>query len=569
MDRMFSYSPLSLTEKEIRLLVIQPCDNPKKVIKGKIVHANLESNFKYEALSYTWGGSNDTKTIFLDGKSHQVRENLELALRRLRLKQKPRIVWADAICINQNDTLERNHQVNQMALIYRQAQRVVIWLGTEKSNSRMALNFLRELMDMPMFVYGHDTSPNSRAKWAALAALCSREYWNRLWIIQEVILAADITIYCGTDQLEWVTFSSIWGELDTLISIDSYWREPTLLQIHRSLAGQLMQRRKDFRLSRPRIYPLIDLVDTFHEARCSDNRDKIFGLLSLAQSCCRDQITVDYSKRLSVLCRDVLRHHFLHHLSSVDPRDVIKLIRRIYLAVQGALPRFRRGQSFSLAQNICLVPVMGTIKDPVKYLSPSLDVLKSADISHLGDPRQLIGPYLLWKLKRLKAPHERKGILPLDVGVVQFISEGYLPGDGARHIPKNYSFYHPFMDSCLSSEECTEIIWFLMTCARNTSRRSWSSCKSRLFLGENGTVGFAAGETRIGDLICQFEDSNVLVVVRPENSEMRVIGTAVCLKREGEDSIIESMAGQSHNEDVFLTFYLSIETLQILAGCLL
>jgi hypothetical protein len=79
---------------------------------------------QYEALSYVWGPI-EMKSISLNGQSCDVRENLFDALVTLRHENQQRTLWVDAICINQDDMKERNHQVSRMGSIYSQAEKVV------------------------------------------------------------------------------------------------------------------------------------------------------------------------------------------------------------------------------------------------------------------------------------------------------------------------------------------------------------------------------------------------------------------------------------------------------------
>ncbi|OCL05684.1 hypothetical protein AOQ84DRAFT_298427, partial [Glonium stellatum] len=93
----------------------------------------------YEALSYTWGDPSVQKTIELCGTPFDVGANLESALRHLRTEEHPRRLWIDAICIDQHNLEERSIQVLKMTHIYRQASRVLVWLGEESDNSNMAM----------------------------------------------------------------------------------------------------------------------------------------------------------------------------------------------------------------------------------------------------------------------------------------------------------------------------------------------------------------------------------------------------------------------------------------------
>jgi hypothetical protein len=97
------YSRLDTSKQEIRLLTIWPGQNVAP-IRCTMSSTTLESNHdEYDALSYTWGSPLRIREIFLDGKQFFVTQNLERALRNLRQPDGPRVMWIDAICINQFD----------------------------------------------------------------------------------------------------------------------------------------------------------------------------------------------------------------------------------------------------------------------------------------------------------------------------------------------------------------------------------------------------------------------------------------------------------------------------------
>jgi Heterokaryon incompatibility protein (HET) len=116
------YIPLADSD-EIRLLYLQPRDH-SDTIAGMLMHVKLSEKPAYEALSYEWG-KKEVKLIQLNGEKFQVRENLFNALSKLRHQFTPRFLWIDALCIDQNDLNERNHQVPQIVRIYSQAQSVI------------------------------------------------------------------------------------------------------------------------------------------------------------------------------------------------------------------------------------------------------------------------------------------------------------------------------------------------------------------------------------------------------------------------------------------------------------
>jgi hypothetical protein len=92
---------------------------------------NLDADPAYEAISYCWGDATDTETVYCEGKTLQITNSLFTALERLRLPDKPRTLWADAVCINQDDIVEKGAQVKLMSHIYSKTSRILIWLGKD------------------------------------------------------------------------------------------------------------------------------------------------------------------------------------------------------------------------------------------------------------------------------------------------------------------------------------------------------------------------------------------------------------------------------------------------------
>jgi hypothetical protein len=188
------YSPLADSD-EIRLLCLQP-RTAGETIKCTIQHIKLSTEAHYEALSYMWG-PRDFGTIEINSALCEVRVNLWQALFHLRLENKPRILWIDALCINQADINERNHQVTQMGKIYRNASRVVVWLGESDSASSTAMKMLREVglrkdfRRVYRFLFRH-CSINTLND---IHSIFLREYWSRLWIVQEVSMGGHCSVW--------------------------------------------------------------------------------------------------------------------------------------------------------------------------------------------------------------------------------------------------------------------------------------------------------------------------------------------------------------------------------------
>lgn len=113
----------------------------------ELVHTALGQPVEFDALSYCWGAVTPRAEVFCDGRRISIGPNLFSALRALRHGTRPRVVWVDAICINQVDLDEKKIQVPLMGQIYSKAAAVQIWLGddTPARTLETALSILRGL----------------------------------------------------------------------------------------------------------------------------------------------------------------------------------------------------------------------------------------------------------------------------------------------------------------------------------------------------------------------------------------------------------------------------------------
>ena len=116
------YTPLDPTQKEIRLLHLAPALNHDDPLVCSFSLASFDEDVDYEALSYAWGDVTPVMPVSLEGKEVLITKNLHSALCHLRYLDQQRILWADALCINQSDLRERTHQVSLMSSIYSRAK---------------------------------------------------------------------------------------------------------------------------------------------------------------------------------------------------------------------------------------------------------------------------------------------------------------------------------------------------------------------------------------------------------------------------------------------------------------
>lgn len=193
----YKYQPLvpAAHSHPIRLLKLLPATEARIKIRCEIIHANLEDHEDFEALSYTWGDVKDVVSILLHDRPCYITRSLDSALRHLRYTGAARLLWIDALCINQADVPEKIEQIAKMREIYNfgGASRVIAWLG-EEGSAKQALGFCKRLSEnKPVFA----SLPGYEAEWKACRELFHRSWWSRAWILQEVIHSNEVIVVIG------------------------------------------------------------------------------------------------------------------------------------------------------------------------------------------------------------------------------------------------------------------------------------------------------------------------------------------------------------------------------------
>jgi hypothetical protein len=273
----FRYHPLDPSRKQIRLLYRST--DILSTSAWSLEHFNLAEAPPYRALSYAWGPEADACSIVLDGKKLPVRRNLHDFLATVDHGWTGPYLWVDQVCINQYALDERNHQVSIMADIYRNAFGVIVWLGVETAESAELVKFVtnyypvarEDLIDTGVF----DIVPPRRDMKYAVSEngrrlfddLYHREYWSRLWPVQEMLLAQRLVIHLGKLMLSWDTLRNFhtWM-IHTNSDFNIHYDDQTFL-------FQNALRRKSCDYS--------SLIQPAVQRKCADPRDKLYGLMSL------------------------------------------------------------------------------------------------------------------------------------------------------------------------------------------------------------------------------------------------------------------------------------------------
>jgi hypothetical protein len=234
-----------LNPDEFRLLRIRPsCFGTN--LQCDLFHASLDKPPPFEALSYVWGAPNPPSTLLCAGAHVPITKNLYEALCHFRDTSRSRIVWADALCINQTDNAEKSQQVARMREIYTKCERLLVWFGAPApgvaENALKALKRFRGLFEkhaderMLRVLLVHEEAGAYMDEWEkrvlgeldvdrvldkywkALAAFFGCPWFSRVWIVQEAISAPGgsapkMTLSYGDADFDWLTVAIVSGGL--------------------------------------------------------------------------------------------------------------------------------------------------------------------------------------------------------------------------------------------------------------------------------------------------------------------------------------------------------------------
>ncbi|KAJ3538231.1 hypothetical protein NM208_g6001 [Fusarium decemcellulare] len=234
------YTSLSTDGPDFRLLILQP-GSWDEDITCELEIATLSKTKGFEALSYTWGDASDLRPITVNDISIRVTTNLHSALLYLRQPTQSRVLWIDALCINQADTQEKEHQVQRMGQIFSSATTVLAWLGPPSSDSDEAMKSIIKIGETLSPIFRGETVEDSDLEdapsgwdelnklsptdlrelgldigamnWDAIWSICERSFWHRVWIIQELVLSGDLISNLNTSRCN-IGCGSIWTSLE-------------------------------------------------------------------------------------------------------------------------------------------------------------------------------------------------------------------------------------------------------------------------------------------------------------------------------------------------------------------
>ncbi|KAG7284758.1 hypothetical protein NEMBOFW57_009369 [Staphylotrichum longicolle] len=419
----FLHTPLERPHSQIRLLELQPVPQPPSNVGADFdqpICCRLETVFlkntapPYKALSYSWGEKNQPRrVIFIDNRPFSITESLDSALRHLRHNRtEPLVIWIDQICIMQTDNPEKSIQVDMMASIYSCAEQVLVWLGPAGQGSDEVMDLYAQVGGkindanlqqyctrdkMPLLdaaVHARNPYDPLWQQAAAVQALARelllqrlqavadwdrREWFRRVWVVQEFCVGANPVFLCGFMQVpaDYVKTTRLFLGLgltheflqavraqgdDKVALVGALGtRDPTPAFFSARSWRQRVERGE-----RPAgtLFELLQMVHVGREAHASEAVDRVFGMFSLATDLDRLRLRADYGKSavqvLTDVARALIKAGNLAMLAYVQfPRDV-----------DGVLPSWVPDWHPNLRPSFYPYPLAGAVEEQ-QYFRPS------------------------------------------------------------------------------------------------------------------------------------------------------------------------------------------------------
>ncbi|KAI1394361.1 heterokaryon incompatibility protein-domain-containing protein [Hypoxylon trugodes] len=327
---LFQYLPLT-SHDTIRILLLEPgfSNDPIKCTTREVTLTSAAG--QYEAVSYAWGEQVPTINITCDQQELFVTAIVESLLRRFRFEEKSRSIWLDSICINQKDKAEKSHQVKRMGDVFRDAKRVLCWLGNDNESIAekcfsLVSRAMQRLKEEWQEGWGLDnltsdvklTGLENNKDWDKVGRLLDLTWFKRVWVVQESGLARECNLYWGRYEIPlykvlevvcWLKFSKyapILKEANTAVApvltvftniMCTYCNKPTWRDM--TLSAKVVE--EVLPLKRKRY---VDLLFSARSLQATDQRDIVYSSLGSPLAYYEDgkpMVDPDYNEPLSSL----------------------------------------------------------------------------------------------------------------------------------------------------------------------------------------------------------------------------------------------------------------------------
>ncbi|KAF4626362.1 hypothetical protein G7Y89_g11798 [Cudoniella acicularis] len=547
---LYKYKPLDAEKDEIRLLQLKP-GSGEDGITCELVHASMSST-EFKALSYTWGDTKSVHWVNVDGCFLPCTLNLHAALLNLRSTTEELTLWVDAICINQHDVEERSHQVRKMRHIYRSAAKVLVWLGPSDEDSTDALALIMDLnehSDDPGWIESKIKDENSLEQFYALCRLFDRDYWHRVWVVQEVECARSILVHCGSESIEWrmiVHVQEMLNKGHRELLADIFFESPALC-IYIAWWGPeaLRPTYGDNIVS----HDLFSMLLKHVEKRATDPRDKIYALVGMSSA--SHTFPIDYSSPVREVYTNLV-YSLVNSSQSMDITCALPKLSPDKYGLPSWVPDWSMENTYidDFFDNMEMdkVSAAGSTRAEVKFMMDGVISTRGCyidTVQRVGQPCEMkftddFDPalrafqdwWVLWKsLKGTSNLSQQTFVRTLLCNRVGIISSGLT--DFLEWALKALS--------TLAAKRCREVSLdpTLLALAEgddweeDTSRKMiWISTITaymmhrRFFVSSSGIAGLAPMRAAESDKICVIFGCSVPVILRPIDGYHILIGTA-------------------------------------------
>jgi Heterokaryon incompatibility protein (HET) len=325
--------------RRIRLLSLLPGSGSDQLAVSLEEAALDSSDISFTALSYVWGPPHDTRMASCNGKAISITLSLYSALWQLREEECRDYIWADAICINQNDMAEKTEQVRMMGGIYKQASLVFIWLGERAEDDLIGMALMKYICDRleednldytsgppdPSF-FGITRAPAKA--WPAMVAIFQRPWFWRAWVVQEYCYARKRVFRCGNLVIPpdllfgFIRRTGKHLRLQGLVQLlgGRAIRDPKRLDAY----GPFFQ----FSDVIPGKMPFLAILVRARGLESTDRRDRLFALTGLSSD--TSSSFINYKRDFGEILRDIATNLMQSILSSSNPTEVFDYLCMVH-----------------------------------------------------------------------------------------------------------------------------------------------------------------------------------------------------------------------------------------------
>jgi Heterokaryon incompatibility protein (HET) len=513
-SRKYRHEPLQSPKSTIRLFSLNATDE-SYLLSGTLTSHDLSTCGSYVALSYEWGEEEPQIEIKINGQWFLIRHNLWLFLSVIKSKRNSNRwpnglrFWIDAICINQQDVPERNAQVSFMGRIYQQATSVLAWLGWPQSwDPRMTFDFIRwncaEAEQESTFLFQGQTYSEMLHM---VFRMCTCRYWSRRWIVQEILLATEVGIMCGENELSWIALRSFAQKFARLRI--SHWQQTVEEYLSFILSRSTREGVETLTETVPfvmsyfwreggRKHTLRQLFLAFHATDCEVIHDKVYSLLSLASDA--GMIPVDYNcLPQNLLYKVIMRGGWSKNRSGIELHILAKALRCIEVP-----ENFRKCKEKKKLDDTTFLPL---------YLEENLSITHR--ILFCSIPVSL-GEVCVPDRRQIGAASIKQQISGSKnfVRCVTICEQKAVDGKSRFE-----SELEETSDEELNNEEAKR--------RRRELHVGSGPELQRLFISSDGSRGVSCSNARAGDFLSDFSGGKKLVLRVDRKNSFQIIGTAV------------------------------------------